>query len=1325
MLHGDLSHDAAKAAETVLGYLNFSTGSSDPQVYAAWNELFAATATTGQEPWRAVILTLQTELDRLAESSPAFRDSQQARAALAIVADHILSDYLEFHRDLLFHQQQSALFGPFFLGRVCEALLSDPPPWDDHATVAARTIRRLNDYIGYRPVAALQTQRIEPYEHEWVRPVPLFIRGAGAAVGPYQNVVELTLELLRDTKPEICEAAFFDLALLDELAFDPRAYDFDHPANKRPNYHFGQWDPNHIDNRGNYRRFVIQQVTLDALMSRPQEPLDIPDEDARFEAAAVLAGTILMASGISGRGPDSHDSTTSLASLLPKIAAYRDAFYKHLISQTHGARAERLSHEAKQLRQPFGGARQHLNAELARRRASQLEHVHLAMIFARMGFADSAKQQADIVPVASARLLCRVDCLLAGGQRELSRGNLTAAAQAVPRILELIRRGIHCGAIIDPWNIIGFDANFSLFPAIENSIHDHRADELVELMDRLFGFCSALWSESAAVDDEEVAQVIEREFHTIANWWRQYAVHEVSVVDCADSQETYQAARHVADALRLWHRAGAAAGDVRFWAPHAETFDSPKAYGLVIDALLQRNDFVASRALLIHWVSQSHRVPLEQGDTSFYTLVERWLMRLVGQPEEQLASDEARAEVWQRIRRFFDYLEANAEELWSVPGFEFTADKPRAGERDEALFASEEETDDLFNAAYEDMVYRDSTNDGVDGEIFDDGNVAYDALTNESDRICERLSFIESVARLWQLVAISPVIDRHAQCCESVQGQSDALSHWIAVSRDHERALLELLDDVRDFHIASSSGNHESMIEYDRSRLVKESLLERIIGAAVEVANANLLLRGALTALGQSPVESVTTELDEDPTFELFAQILAAMLRRDRQGIEETWDAMIDALMQRPLLYVPLAKGGTPRQIVEVRVRQRAIRNLLTWLPRIGMLIKTSALLDTSREIERKHPVGPGAVTEFDDLFAIGYRAVIESMVTSAEHWQLSDDTDQDDSDVSDHLVACLEQYTESMLVNWLAHSHTLRLSVLERVQDKKHWQSLVAFIQRYGSELFSQRFLNLANVRAILHQGVDAWFDQLQENGCEESDLQLLDEIDDRISRREAVGQLSLILEAIIENYAEYRDYNSTTTQSDRGEMLYTLLDFLRLRARYDRVCWNLKPVILAHEILVRRGFDGAARTWRRALAERVNEEADAYVDKLQKLQQKYAMRMPTVADRIHERFTKPLVIDRIKALVEPALAEGKAGEHSRHFEVLQHETASLAEIPTGVGLDVPAWLIALEEEVDRLTMPESHQHDELQLDTLLPRQWMSLDELHHELDSWRSPED
>ena len=55
--------------------------------------------------------------------------------------------------------------------------------------------------------------------------------------------------------------------------------------------------------------------------------------------------------------------------------------------------------------QPFGVARQHLNSQLARRRASQLEHVQLAKIFARMGYPEAAAKQADIVPTASASVL--------------------------------------------------------------------------------------------------------------------------------------------------------------------------------------------------------------------------------------------------------------------------------------------------------------------------------------------------------------------------------------------------------------------------------------------------------------------------------------------------------------------------------------------------------------------------------------------------------------------------------------------------------------------------------------------------------------------------------------------------------------------------------------------------------------------------------------------------------------------------------------------------------------------------------------------------------
>ena len=76
---------------------------------------------------------------------------------------------------------------------------------------------------------------------------------------------------------------------------------------------------------------------------------------------------------------------------------------------------------------------------------------------------------------------------------------------------------------------------------------------------------------------------------------------------------------------------------------------------------------------------------------------------------------------------------------------------------------------------------------------------------------------------------------------------------------------------------------------------------------------------------------------------------------------------------------------------------------------------------------------------------------------------------------------------------------------------------------------------------------------------------------------------------------------------------------------------------MVFAHEILVRRGQDEAARIWRRALAERISDEADQYLTQLAELQKKYAMRMPTVADRLAERFVRPLAIDRIRALVEP----------------------------------------------------------------------------------------
>ena len=84
----------------------------------------------------------------------------------------------------------------------------------------------------------------------------------------------------------------------------------------------------------------------------------------------------------------------------------------------------------------------------------------------------------------------------------------------------------------------------------------------------------------------------------------------------------------MAAALEAWHQAGTAAGDLAFWRDHAEQFRSPKAYALVVDALLEHRDPVAAMALLVQWLSQAGEIPLVEEDYSFHDLALDWMDEL-------------------------------------------------------------------------------------------------------------------------------------------------------------------------------------------------------------------------------------------------------------------------------------------------------------------------------------------------------------------------------------------------------------------------------------------------------------------------------------------------------------------------------------------------------------------------------------------------------------------------------------------------------------------------------------------------------------------------
>ena len=125
---------------------------------------------------------LDRRIDQLSATNAAFGNVDQARAVNRLLHDHLLPAYRSFHRDLLWHQSDRHLWRPLFLGRAFEALLLQGGPWSETSRIVEGALETLNDYLGYRPVAVLESERqMEPYRHERLRAIPLYIHGVGVA----------------------------------------------------------------------------------------------------------------------------------------------------------------------------------------------------------------------------------------------------------------------------------------------------------------------------------------------------------------------------------------------------------------------------------------------------------------------------------------------------------------------------------------------------------------------------------------------------------------------------------------------------------------------------------------------------------------------------------------------------------------------------------------------------------------------------------------------------------------------------------------------------------------------------------------------------------------------------------------------------------------------------------------------------------------------------------------------------------------------------------------------------------------------------------------
>src|SRR5262249_19673654 len=123
---------------------------------------------------------------------------------------------------------------------------------------------------------------------------------------------------------------------------------------------------------------------------------------------------------------------------------------------------------------------------------------------------------------ASVRLLSELFGRLTTGQRLADRGDLAQAARLLPEIEDLLQRGIGCGALADPWNILGFQALFPLFASRQDSVRDPRIDELIDLVAGLFDLYARLLSEAAAAGNQALIASLTPKLRRRAAWWDRF-----------------------------------------------------------------------------------------------------------------------------------------------------------------------------------------------------------------------------------------------------------------------------------------------------------------------------------------------------------------------------------------------------------------------------------------------------------------------------------------------------------------------------------------------------------------------------------------------------------------------------------------------------------------------------------------------------------------------------------------------------------------------------------------------------------------------------------
>src|SRR5207244_10194890 len=116
-----------------------------------------------------------------------------------------------------------------------------------------------------------------------------------------------------------------------------------------------------------------------------------------------------------------------------------------------------------------------------------------------------------------------------------------------------------------------------------------------------------------------------------------------------------------------------------------------------------------------------------------------------------------------------------------------------------------DEEGSISSAAYDEMTYRDTTDDDVEGSVMDSAPAQDFDLLHEAERLEKRLQFMSTLARLWNIAS------RCLREAAAMLPHLDAtIASWLKHAEHNQRRLRDLLDAVDKHDVPKPGGAFEA-----------------------------------------------------------------------------------------------------------------------------------------------------------------------------------------------------------------------------------------------------------------------------------------------------------------------------------------------------------------------------------------------------------------------------------------------------------------------------------------------------------------------------------